>query len=239
METRKPSVTIPVSELRRNPGPRKCNAAVPSIRPTFSVTNWGTSTTDKATSGGPQNISPCCLHSSVATTDQPTGCRRIFLFSKTPRPPQGPTWPSTEWVPEGEKLAAHLHLVPRYKNECSFTSTPPRLQGVYRVSSALLSGEKNYVPTKLNIPPLSHSLSLSYTHTHTQLQLCSSQSSTMQRTASREWAHVAAGTCINIADCTEYTVGTGSSPTQPQNRYCYINKRNNTGDSSLQGSFAG
>jgi hypothetical protein len=67
------------------------------------------------------------------------------------------------------------------------------------------------------------------------LQLCSSQSSTMQPTASREWAHVAAGTCINIAVCTEHTVGTGSSPTRPRNRFCMSHKR----DSSLQGCYVG
>jgi hypothetical protein len=128
-----PPSRCPASQLRRNnSAPRKCKAVVPSIRPTFSVTNWGTKTTDKATSRGPENVSPCSLHSSLATTDQSTGCSRIFLFSKTPRPAQGPTCPPTEWVPEGKKLAAHLHLVPRYKNECSFTSTPPssgRVQG--------------------------------------------------------------------------------------------------------------
>jgi len=135
-----PPSRYPVSEMRRNPGPRKCKAAVPGIRPTFSVTNWCTSTTDKATSVSPDNVSPCCLHSSVGTTDQSTDCR-IFLFFKTPRPAQGPTW-----LPEGEMLAAHLHLVLRYKNECSFTSTPPRLQDVYRVSSVLLYGKtKNCV----------------------------------------------------------------------------------------------
>jgi hypothetical protein len=171
METRKHSVTIscPVSVLRRKPGPRKCKAAVSSIRPTFSVTNWGTSTTDKATSCSHENVLPCCL------PVQRTSPRAAQGFVSSPKRAdriRGPTWPPTEWVPEvlspgvnqrGEKLAAHLHLVPRFKNEWSFTSTPLRLQGVNRVSSILLYGKNlSAHETKYHQPPPP-------THTHTNI----------------------------------------------------------------------
>jgi hypothetical protein len=45
--SRYPVLSCPVSVLQRNPGHRKCKAVVPSIRPTISVTNWGTSTIDR------------------------------------------------------------------------------------------------------------------------------------------------------------------------------------------------
>jgi hypothetical protein len=56
----------------------------------------------------------------------------IFIFTTASRTALGPTQPPTQWVPgslslgvkwPGLKLTTHLHLVPRSKNEWSYTST--------------------------------------------------------------------------------------------------------------------
>jgi hypothetical protein len=64
----------------------------------------------------------------------------IFLFTTASRTTLGPTQPPIQWVPRalpwgqrdrGVKLTTQLHLVPRSKNEWSYTFTPPiRFHGV-------------------------------------------------------------------------------------------------------------
>jgi hypothetical protein len=58
----------------------------------------------------------------------------IFLFITASRIVLGPTQPPIHWVPaalslgvsgRSVRLTTHLHLVPRSKNEWSYTSTPP------------------------------------------------------------------------------------------------------------------
>jgi hypothetical protein len=52
----------------------------------------------------------------------------IFLFTTASSTALGPNQPPIQWVPGavslGVKLTTHLHLVPRSKNEWSYTSTP-------------------------------------------------------------------------------------------------------------------
>jgi hypothetical protein len=64
----------------------------------------------------------------------------IFLFTTVSVTALEPTQPPIQWVPGALSLGVkrpvreadhHLHLVPRSKNEWSYTSTPPvRLHGV-------------------------------------------------------------------------------------------------------------
>jgi hypothetical protein len=77
-------------------------------------------------------------------------CRRglgIFLFTTASRLALGPTQPSIQWVPgvlypaksgPGVKMTTHLYLVPRSKNELSYTFTP-----TIRLHGAVLSYKKS------------------------------------------------------------------------------------------------
>jgi hypothetical protein len=111
----------------------------------------------------------------------------ILFFDTMSRPTLGPNQPPMQWLPcalslgisgQGVKLITHLHLVPRWKNEWSYTSTP---QYVSKDNFIFLSFFMNITKFDWNlvsssafcsqkpsfyVPPLCKQTML-HTHTHT------------------------------------------------------------------------